>query len=142
MTPHPFLQDHFTSLIRRGIVAIELGATLAQRIVTQLISDLSGEEIPDGHGETIEFAYRGIAYSIDLTAKEVATFDRAVAPQLEHATVVAGTRKSAAGRGKQAASRPRADLRSIRVWARENGYEVSDRGRVRAEVQQAYDAAH
>jgi hypothetical protein len=30
----------------------------------------------------------------------------------------------------------------VRVWARSNGYEVPDRGRISAEIQQAYDKAH
>ena len=30
----------------------------------------------------------------------------------------------------------------LRTWARDNGYAVSDRGRVAASVAQAYDAAH
>ncbi len=30
----------------------------------------------------------------------------------------------------------------LRTWARDNGYAVSDRGRVAASVVQAYDAAH
>lgn len=59
---------------------------MAQRVITQLISDLSGEDIADGKGETIEFSYRGSSYSIDLTDKEAAGFDKAIAMYLEHAT--------------------------------------------------------
>ena len=33
------------------------------------------------------------------------------------------------------------DLAAVREWAREHGYEVADRGRVSAEVQEAYRAA-
>jgi hypothetical protein len=50
---------------------------MAQRVITQLVSDLSGGEIADGRGETIELSYRGANYSIDLTDKEAAGFDKA-----------------------------------------------------------------
>jgi nucleoid-associated protein Lsr2 len=35
----------------------------------------------------------------------------------------------------------RRDLGAVRAWAKSNGHEVSDRGRISAAVQQAYDAA-
>ena len=34
------------------------------------------------------------------------------------------------------------DLGDVREWARSNGHKVSDRGRISAEVQAAYDKAH
>ena len=36
----------------------------------------------------------------------------------------------------------KADLGAVRAWARDNGHQVSDRGRISAEVQAAYDKAH
>ncbi|WP_458864192.1 Lsr2 family DNA-binding protein [Mycobacteroides abscessus] len=33
-------------------------------------------------------------------------------------------------------------MAAIRQWARKNGYEVSDRGRIKAEVVEAFEAAH
>lgn len=34
------------------------------------------------------------------------------------------------------------ELAAIRDWARRHGYEVADRGRIRSEVVEAFDAAH
>ena len=34
------------------------------------------------------------------------------------------------------------DYSGVREWAKENGYKVSDRGRVPASVLEAYEAAH
>ena len=59
---------------------------MASRVITQLISDLSGEVIKDGKGETVQFSYRGSSYAIDLTDKEAAGFDKAIATYLENAT--------------------------------------------------------
>lgn len=115
---------------------------MVQRVITQLISDLSGDEVVEGKGETIEFAYRGTSYTIDLTGKEAAGFDRAMAMYIDHATKVGGERKkpSAPSNGNQA--RSRGELQNIRAWARNNGYEVSDRGRIKADVVAAYHSAN
>ncbi|MBB3044803.1 Lsr2 dimerization domain-containing protein [Nocardioides soli] len=110
---------------------------MAQKVVTQMVSDLSGDEYADGKGETIVFSYRGKDYSIDLTSKEAAGFDKAVAMYVEHATKVTGTpgrRKAAKPSGPSAAD--------VRQWGKENGFDLPDRGRVPAEVREAYDAAH
>ncbi|NDK92096.1 hypothetical protein GYA93_21375 [Gordonia desulfuricans] len=55
--------------------------------------------------------------------------------------------RSAASRsaGAQKASRARRsgrDTQAVRTWARDNGYEISDRGRISVEVIEAYDAAN
>lgn len=115
---------------------------MAQRVITQLISDLSGDEVVDGKGETVEFAYRGTRYTIDLTDKEAAGFDRAMAMYIEHATQVGGARKSAVSSPRSSAGRSRGELQNIRAWARDNGYEVSERGRIKADVVAAYHAAN
>ena len=52
------------------------------------------------------------------------------------------------GRARRATTRrasgsgPAGDAGSIRTWARQNGYAVSDRGRISREARDAYDAAH
>ncbi|MGZ8803232.1 MAG: Lsr2 family DNA-binding protein, partial [Mycobacterium sp.] len=45
---------------------------------------------------------------------------------------------SANGNGKSSPEQ----LSAIRDWARKNGHEVADRGRIKAEVVEAFDAAH
>jgi hypothetical protein len=91
---------------------------------------------------TVPFSYRGTGYEIDLGDKNQAALDKALAK------FIAAARKSgrpaAAGGSRRSGVRPeaRADLATIRAWAREQGFEVSDRGRVSSEIRQAYDAAH
>ena len=53
---------------------------MASRTQVILISDLSGEEVGAG-GETVNFSYRDVGYSIDLSAKEARAFDKAQARQ-------------------------------------------------------------
>ena len=64
---------------------------MASRTQVILISDLSGEEVGAG-GETVNFSYRDVGYSIDLSAKEARAFDKAMAMYIEHAQ-----RKAASG---------------------------------------------
>jgi hypothetical protein len=113
---------------------------MAQKTQIVLISDLSGKELPDGRGETIEFSYRGVDYQIDLSDKEAAGFDKSVAIYLAHATKVGGR----GGRRRASRGAPvkadREQLAAMRRWAQDNGYQVSGRGRVSNEIQQAYHA--
>ena len=110
------------------------GFFVASRTITQLISDLSGDDIPDGKGETIEFAYRGVSYKIDLTKKEASEFDKSIALYLEHAT----TR----GNARRAASRSSggSDAKEIRSWARDHGINLPERGRIPNEIRERYHA--
>ncbi len=59
---------------------------MARRVVTTLVSDVSGEPADDNAGETIQFAYRETSYTIDLTSAEAAAFDQVLAPYLTRAT--------------------------------------------------------
>ena len=52
-----------------------------------------------------------------------------------------GGRRSA-GRTPGRSSGRKGDLSAVREWARKNGHKVSDRGRISAEVQAAYDKAN
>ena len=140
---------------------------MAERIVRQLIDDLDGAEIADGGGERIEFSFRGVDYHIDLSAANAAKFNKALKPYLDAAVKVGGSRAgrsadaaaTANGGGRtrrsKASGRPRARAKSngnghgsadqmaaIREWARNNGHEVAERGRIKSEVVEAFAAAH
>ncbi|MFE6971234.1 Lsr2 family protein [Isoptericola sp. NPDC057653] len=107
-----------------------------QQIV--LIDDIDGSDAD----ETVTFALDGVSYEIDLTSAHASELRDAFATWIGHG------RKTTArlGGGTRAAARrtgtDRAQLAKIREWARENGHEVSDRGRISATVMAAYEAAH
>jgi hypothetical protein len=106
---------------------------MAQRVITQLISDLSGDEIASDRGETIEFAYRGVSYSIDVTEKEAAGFDQAIAVYLEHATRIGGRRRGVSSRSKSDYN-----AKEVRVWAKAQGIDVPERGRIPGDIVERY----
>lgn len=118
---------------------------MAERVIRQLIDDIDGSEIADGKGESIEFSIRGERYRIDLSAQNVTKFDKALSPYLKAATKVSASRSSARKPATKRSGRsrtPRVQLSQVREWASENGYEVSSRGRIAADIVEAYEAAH
>ena len=108
---------------------------MAQRVHVILEDDLDGSSAD----ETVMFGLDGVNYEIDLSAKNAAKLRDVLAKYVGVARKVqARGRRAAGGRSRGAAT----NASDIREWARANGYEVSDRGRVPAEVKAAYDAAH
>jgi hypothetical protein len=107
---------------------------VAQRTIIQLTDDLDGAAAD----RTVQFAYEGVAYELDLSTKNSDKFAKALEPYVAAARRVGG-RKSA-GRGA-ATKANREEMQAIRQWAKDSGYDVSDRGRISAEVQAAYHAA-
>jgi hypothetical protein len=106
---------------------------------TEYTDDIDGSNAAG----TITFGFDGANYEIDLSKANARAFEKAIKPYVD-----AG-RKVRASRGKastKAAGRSRVnakhDLPSIRSWAKTNGYDVSDRGRVSAAVLEAFHAAH
>jgi hypothetical protein len=109
---------------------------VARKEVVKLIDDLDGEEI-DGGGQTFTFAYRGAEYEIDLSEKNAKKFADALEPFVAAARRVGGGRPAV----KSSAPIDKTQLAAMRSWAKNHGYQVSDRGRVSREIQDAYHAA-
>lgn len=115
---------------------------MAQRVRIELTDDLLGDGTTAQ--ETVTFALDGVTYEMDLTTANAAKLRDSLAPWVASARRVSGQRRAAARQGA-ATKRARSGAGSanaIRVWARAQGMEVSDRGRVRDEVRAAYEAAH
>ena len=119
---------------------------MAQRTIVQLVSDLSGDEMQAGEGRTVDFSVDGTSYTIDLTDKEAAGFDKALAMYIEHATKTsgggAGGRKRSSSGARSGSGRSKDELANIRAWAQANGHQVSERGRIKQDVLDAYHAAN
>ncbi|WP_270887247.1 histone-like nucleoid-structuring protein Lsr2 [Pedococcus sp. 5OH_020] len=109
---------------------------MAQRVSIVLEDDLDGSPAE----ETVTFALDGVSYEIDLSSANAENLRDALAPYVGHARRASGRRSPGrSGGGRQSGKR---DLVDVREWARKNGHKVSDRGRISAEVQAAYDKAH
>jgi hypothetical protein len=112
---------------------------VAQRVKVELVDDVDGVTEAD---ETVTFALDGVSYEIDLSRPNAERLRNDFASWVGHARRSGGRR--AGSRGGSASSRGRkgSDLAKVREWARKNGHTVSDRGRISADVQAAYDKAH
>lgn len=106
---------------------------MAQKRVVTLVDDIDGSEATNSHTLTLD----GVTVKIDLNDEHSSELHDAFRIYLDK-----GERQSAARSGQRAAARPRraSDSGDVRAWARENGYEVSERGRISAEVRAAYEA--
>jgi hypothetical protein len=107
---------------------------MAQKVNIVLVDDIDGSDA----SETVSFALDGASYEIDLNAANAAKLRDALATYVGHARKVGGRRP--AGRRGAAAGGPAA--KEVRAWARDNGYDLPDRGRIPADAQAAYAAAH
>lgn len=110
---------------------------MAQRVQVILIDDLNGGEAT----ETIEFGLDGVTYEVDLSDSNAAKLREDISQWIGIARRSGGRRQTRRG-GRGGSSGPREDLGAVREWGRQNGFKVSDRGRVSRELQDAYAAAH
>ena len=112
---------------------------MAQKVQTLFIDDLDGSEAIG----TIRFALDGTGYEIDLNAKHSEELRSDLGKYVSHARKVGGSARRA-GRGAGRAGRGTGsalNTTEIRNWAREQGYDIKDRGRVPADLVAKYHAA-
>ncbi|MEU7167069.1 Lsr2 family protein [Streptomyces morookaense] len=96
-----------------------------------------GEESNAARNHT--FSVDGVSYEIDLGPDSYDQMLQALAPFTKAARKQGKGNKRPTGR--VAPSRPSEDTAKIRAWAKENGYDVNDRGRVPAEIREAFESA-
>lgn len=112
---------------------------MAQKVNIVLVDDIDGSEA----SETVSFGLDGTSYEIDLNDGNAAALREALSGYIGHARKVSGGGRRASRRTSTASSGGSgSNTKAVREWARENGYDVSERGRISADIQQAYDAAH
>ncbi len=112
---------------------------MAQKVNIVLIDDIDQTDAE----ETVTFGLDGKEYAIDLNAKNASALRDALAPYVGHARPVSGgSRRRSPGSSTKSAAGGGTAASEIRAWARDNGFDVPERGRVSAEVRDAYAAAH
>ncbi len=112
---------------------------MAQQVKVELIDDLDGSEAE----ETVEFSLDGVQYSIDLSDENADTLRETLGTYIESGKRLSGSRRgrkpARSGRASQSTV-DREQTKAIREWARNQGYEVSDRGRIPQHIVQQYHA--
>ncbi len=89
--------------------------------------------------ETVQFGLDGRQYEIDLSTANAEKLREALRPYA--ASARRAQSKPTRATGPRASSGGNPETAKIRAWAKENGYEVSDRGRIHQSVKDAYYAA-
>ncbi len=126
---------------------------MAQKVQVMVVCDVHDDEVEGA--ETVSFGLDGTSYEVDVCEEHAATLRDAFAPFVGAARRAGrgeqgqqkrggrGRRSSSDGGGSGRGSGSNKErTQAIRDWARENGYKVSERGRLSGEVVAAYDAAH
>jgi nucleoid-associated protein Lsr2 len=119
-----------------------ISVVVRQTTVT-VTDDLDGS----GNAKEVTFGWDGSWWTIDLNAKNRAGLEKALKALLGQGHETARAERPQRRSPCRSSAGPRrgtsrGDLGEVRAWAKSNGHQASDRGRVSAAVQQAYDAAH
>ncbi|HEU5471504.1 MAG TPA: Lsr2 family protein [Actinophytocola sp.] len=113
---------------------------MAQKVIVELVDDLDGTAT-DGIS-TVSFSIDGADYEIDLNESNAEHLRGTLEEFIAAARRTGGRAKrnsGSAGPSRPAASREQ--TRAIREWARQNGFDLADRGRIPANVIEAFEEA-
>ena len=110
---------------------------MAQKVQTLLIDDLDGKEAEG----TVRFGLDGAEYEINLSAKHAEALRKALEPYVSAARRASGSAARRPGRNGRRAATAGPDSTAVREWAKAQGIEVKDRGRVPAELVVKFKAA-
>ena len=122
-----------------GMACRAKGTVVAQKTVVVMTDDLTGGDAT----QTIHFSLDNSEYVIDLNDKNAAAlrsdFEKYIEAGRKHKAEAGAARPR-----RGAAARPASgvDTAVVREWARSNGHEVSERGRVSKKIIEAYLAAN
>ncbi|WP_063007638.1 histone-like nucleoid-structuring protein Lsr2 [Nocardia kruczakiae] len=110
---------------------------MAKKVIVELIDDFDGKSKAE---ETVSFRLDGVEYEIDLSNKNArklrGVFEQWTGPARKVGRISRARTKTG--------TRPTVDKRqtgAIREWAKNNGYNVSSRGRIQADIIEAYNKA-
>lgn len=109
---------------------------MAQKVLYVLTDDLDQSDA----AETVAFSLDSVSYEIDLSTANAQRLRDLLAPYVAVARKVGGGRRTRGGGRRRGGGGTAAT--DIRAWAQEQGLTVSARGRVPADIKEAYDKAH
>ena len=111
---------------------------MAQKVSVTFACDYDSKEIPDGEQMTRAFSLDGRDYEIDLCEKHSQKFDEVLKRFSDRARKVTGR----VTRTKRRTAAHRQHSAEVRAWAKRSGIDVSDRGRIPAQVIKKYESSH
>ena len=111
---------------------------MARKVLVRLVDDLDG--LPSEGVATVTFSLDGVSYQIDLNETNAGKLRDGLADFISAARRTGGRMKRGSAAGGRAASAN--DGPAIREWAREQGHELAERGRIPSHIVDAFHAAN
>jgi hypothetical protein len=111
---------------------------MARKVLVRLVDDLDG--LPSEGVATVTFSLDGVTYQIDLNEANASKLRDGLADFISAARRTGGRMKRGSAVGGRAASAN--DGPAIREWAREQGHELAERGRIPSHIVDAFHAAN
>jgi hypothetical protein len=109
---------------------------MARKTIVELIDDIDGKTAD----ETVRFSLDGVTYEIDLTSNNADKLRKNLSAYVNKARKADFDRVGRSGRGASARTAGNRERSAdIRVWAKQHGITVNDRGRIPAQVIAAYE---
>jgi hypothetical protein len=115
---------------------LRIGELVAQKVQTLFVDDIDGS---DAEG-TVRFGLDGTDYEIDLNAGHARALRDALAPYIGAGRRASGAARRPVRSGRRASANG-LNTTEVREWAKAQGIEVKDRGRVPAELVVKFKAA-
>ncbi|MBA4025322.1 MAG: hypothetical protein C0482_23450 [Gordonia sp.] len=133
-----------------GVHHRQKASPMARETIQRIIDDFDGTELDPAEVIVETFTINGVDYQLDLGGKSAEKFDKDMQKWIDKATKIGGRAKRSTNKQAPApapatngaAPTDKAQLAAIRDWARQNGYEVSDRGRIAQAIVAEFEAAH
>lgn len=107
---------------------------MAVKTITELIDDLDGTKAD----QTVDFAFLGARYEIDLTEKHTEQMRKALQPWLDNARRSGGKARRRAVPVRRTPPKAKPNYEEIRAWAKKKGLKVADKGRIANAVIEQY----
>jgi hypothetical protein len=108
---------------------------MAQKMQTLFIDDLDGSEAEG----TVQFGLDGTDYEIDLSAKHAQALRKSLVQYVEASRKLSASRRP--GRARRQPGLSGTSNSQVRQWARSQGVEVKERGRIPADLVVKFKAA-
>ncbi len=109
---------------------------MARKVIVELVDDYDGKSEAE---ETVQFALDGAAYELDLSVLNASTLRGIFEQWTPNARRVGRVPQGKSVKAKLGGARE--DTAAIREWAAKHGHKVSARGRISADVVEAYKAS-
>jgi Lsr2 len=111
---------------------------VAQKVLVEILDDIDGSSA----AQTVQFGLDGVTYEIDLSDGNASALRDELARYIAAGRRIGGRKvRVATGQSTTTSTTDRERNQQIRAWANENGYEVSERGRLSSEVIAAFEQA-